>query len=226
MSTTDPDARWWNSNRTRRTLAYALAAMGIIAAFVGGAGMPALGVAEPLWVPEAAVIACLVAAIPLLVGSALLHAFGVDDTAQPTRFFSWALPLYFVAMGAGSLIGAAQLPYGLSGGEVVFVLFIIGGILAIVIIELWRHRSQRTARVERRATHGGLKVMGTVTRAKSYSVDYQAVTRVTVRFTDNEGNQRWTKQRMYGNIRKGARVQVQYSPADLGRRGAVVVTPR
>jgi len=222
MSMTDPDARWWNTNRTRRRAAYVLVALGIVAAFLGGAGMSGLGSTESFWMPEAVIIVCLFAAIPLLVGGTLLQAFGVDDKQQNARVLSWGLPLYFVAMGAGSLIGVSRLPYGLGGAEVVFVLFIVGGAGAIAGIEIWRRRSLRTARVQRRAK-SGVNAMGTVTRAKSYSVNYQAVTRVTVRFTDTDGRPRWTKQTVAGNIRKGARVQVQYSPADLGRRGAVVV---
>ncbi|WP_132827670.1 DUF3592 domain-containing protein [Mycobacteroides abscessus] len=163
-------------------------------------------------------------AIPLLAGGSLLHAFGVDGDTRSSRFVVWSLPLYFVANGAGSILGEYQSGMSWNPGFAVFPMFVAGGIIAIVVIELVRRHSRASATLRSRVERGGVTARGTVTRARTYSVNYATVTRVTVQFTDTTGQTRWTRQRIPGQVTKGTRLKVRYSPDDLDRKDAVVVS--
>ncbi|MDV3130352.1 hypothetical protein M1247_35985 [Mycobacterium sp. 21AC1] len=226
MSLIDPDTRWWRANRTRGVAAHVLMTLGIVGGFVGSWGMVGVGTDNAIWVPQGVAIACIFVAIPLLVGGGLLHAFGVDDDTGSSRVVAWALPLYFVATGTGSILGVYQSGMAWNLGFVVFPVFVAGGIIAIVVIELVRRRSRAAAQLRDRVERSGVTTRGTVTRARSYSVNYANVTRVTVRFTDASGQTRWTRQRIPGKVTKGSQLRVRYSPDDLHQKAAVVVSRR
>lgn len=224
MSLVDPDTRWWRKSRTRSIAAHVLTTLGIVGGFVGSWGMPGMGADDGTWVPQGVALACVFVGIPLLVGGGLLHAFGVDDDTQKSRFVLWSLPLYFIASGTGAILGVYQADMAWNEGFVVFPVFVAGGIAAIVVIELVRRRSQVATHLRTRVERSGVTTCGTVTRARTYSVNYDTVTRVTVRFTDIAGQTRWTRQAVSGEVTKGSQLKVRYSPDDLDRKAAVVVS--
>lgn len=224
MSLINPDSRWWRTNRTRGFAAYLLIVAGLAACFVGSWGMLGIGTPHATWVPQGVSVVCLMAPIPLILAGAFMYAFGVDDSASTPRLIGWALPLYFIVNGIGSILGVRQAGIAWSAGLLVFPLFIVGGVVAIGVMELVRRRSRAAARLRARVARDGVTARGVVTRAKSYSVNYSPVTRVTVRFTDTTGQTRWARQTIAGNVTEGATVTVRYSPEDLGRRAAVTVS--
>lgn len=226
MSLVDPDTRWWRTNRTRSITAHLLATLGVVAGFVGSWGMLGMGTDGASQVPQGVALACIFAGIPLLVGGGLLQAFGVDGSTGGPRNMAWSLPLYFIASGAGSILGIYQAGMAWNAGFVVFPLFIAGGIIAIVVIELVRRRSRTAAQLRDRVGRSGVTTSGTVTRARPYSVNYRSVTRVTVRFTDIAGQTRWARQSVPGEVSKGANLKVRYSPNELDRKAGVVVSRR
>jgi len=123
-------------------------ARGIVASFIGSWGMSGM-TAEPAgWVSEGVAIACFCAAIPLPVGGGLIYAFGVDGDVRQPRMVVWSLPLYFTASGVGGLLGAHE-TFGEINlwGHAIFAVFILGGIVAIIVIEALRRRSQSASMV-------------------------------------------------------------------------------
>lgn len=222
MSLTNPDTRWWRTNTTRRTIAYLCIVLGILGAFVGSWRVLGLEAALENPTPDAVGLIGIFASIPLIVGGGLLYGFGVDDASQ-SRLVLWSLPLYFIATGSGLLLGSTQSSSPVGTLRVMSTVFLVGGIVAIVVIEIVRRRSRAAAQVRARVDQRGVTTRGVVTRAMSYTLNYQPVTRVTVRFADQNGQTRWTKQRLHGNVAEGTQVTVRYSPEDLGRKGAVLV---
>jgi len=226
VSLVDPDTRWWRTNQTRILGTNLLMVLGLGTCFVGSWGMLGLGADGAVWVPEGVALACIIASLPVLIGGALLRAFLVDGDAGESRMVRWALPLYFIANGTGALLGEDQTQVQWNAGIMVSPLFIAGGIVAILVIELVRRHSRAAAQVRDRVERSGVTTSGTVTRAKSYSLNYHLVTRVTVRFTDRNGQERWAGQTVAGEATTGDVLKVRYSPADLGRKAAVVVSRR
>ncbi|WP_143132811.1 hypothetical protein [Brucella cytisi] len=220
----DPDTRWWRKNRTRRIAAYLCIALGIVAGFVGSWGMFGMGMDDDaVWVPQGVALAGIITSIPLIVGGSLIYGFGVDEEGPTSRMVIWSLPVYFIANGTGSILGAYQAFGGLDVGHAIFVIFIVGGIVAVLLIEVLRRRSHLASRLRERVERSGVTTSGIVTRAKSYSLNYRPVTRVTVRFTDTNGQPRWASQTVSGNISKGSQLKVRYLPGELSRKAAVTV---
>lgn len=223
MSLIDPDTRWWRKNSSLKAAAHLSAALGLAAGFVGSWGIPGAGTAHAASAPQGLVLACAVASIPLIVGGGLLHGFCVDGDSGDSLMVRWSLPLYFVASGTGFLLGIRRTGEDWTPGSTVFPVFVVGGVAAIGVIELVRHRSREAARVRERVELGGVSTSGVVTRARPYSLNHRPVTRVTVRFTDTAGLTRWVDRTLPGEVTRGAPVKVRYSPNDLGRKGGVVV---
>ena len=224
MSLIDPDTRWWRRSGTGRTIAYLCIALGVCCAFVGSWGMFGLAGQRVVLVPVGIALVGVTAAIPLLVGGTLIYAFLVGESTSRSRVVSWSIPSYFIATGAGGVLGAYESGTGFNAGSVAFVVLIVGGTVAIVVVETLRRRSRAASIVRKRAEQHGVATRGTVTRAQNYLVNYQLVTRVTVRFTDADGKTRWARQTIPGNITTGSQVNLRYSPDDLGSKAAVIVS--
>lgn len=245
MTLVDPDSRWWRSNRARSLLAHAMAMLGVLLAFVGNAtlfgqlgtqvdllrGAGETGETASAVVGVVGVVSMFVA-IPLVVGGLLVHSFLVDGDGDLPLLLRWALPLYFIASGLGMLTAALITALGpsprsaASGTAVNYalaVVFTVGGLIAIIAIEIHRARRQSTATASLRTQRQGVRARAVVTRAKSYTLNYQPVTRVTVSFTDRDGRIRYARDTVPGTIAVGRPLTVRYSPADLGRRGGVVI---
>lgn len=220
MSRVDPQSRWWNKDSTRKIAAYVCWIVAILFAFVGMWSMM-LGEGSPL--PLGVGLLGSFLPIPMLIGGTFLLAFGTEKELD-TRFIVWPLALYFVASGIGALVGSAMSPRGFETANLWFLLFILGGIVTILIFETVRLRSSQKTDLQSRVRRSGATTSGVVTRARSYSVNYQPVTKVTVRFADTEGRTRWTSTTMPGNVSTGERMRVQYLQDDPGRRGAVVLS--
>jgi len=117
MSLIDPDTLWWRRNGTRRAVAYLCIALGIVAGFIGAWQGMSMGTERASWIPPGVALVCLFAGIPLLVGGSLIYAFGVDGDGEQLRAVLWLLPLYFIAIGAGSILDAYQTLGGSMPGE-------------------------------------------------------------------------------------------------------------
>jgi len=221
MSLTDPTTRWWNRDSTRRAAAYVCWIVGIGLAFYsswtlwGTAGT--LASSTPTWVT----VACAMLPIPLLIAGAFLYQFSIDSDQSSGRALTFPLALYFIAIGLGGLFGQAD---GNVALVVMNTLFIAGGAIAIVVAEFATRRSTSNAQLRDRVERSGVTTRGRVTRARSYSLNYQNVTRVTVEFTDTDGQKRWASQTVGGEVRTGTLLNVRYSPSDLGRKAAVVIS--
>ncbi|MGY5765405.1 hypothetical protein ACXET9_09395 [Brachybacterium sp. DNPG3] len=246
MSLVDPDSRWWRSNLVRSMLAQTMAIIGVALAYLGNATM--LGQWQSLGIGDLGLghlgetivravgilgLVGLFVSIPLVVGGTLLHGFLVDGDGPQPVLLRWSLPGYFIASGLGQLTGAiltALSPSAYGGGQVTMyimaVVFCVGGVVAIIVMERVRARSAATAHASARTKKQGVTARGTVTRAKSYTRNEVAVTRVTVRFTDGDGQTRYHRETLLGNLSVGRPVTVRYSPVDLGRRGAVIIEER
>lgn len=223
MSLIDPSTHWWNTDRARRVAARLCWAVSMCACFVVGWGfIDAAGPADegqPLWLIP---VLFPLALILLIVGAFLHFAAEPGDRSEEFNPRVIFLPLagMFFFQGVGSIARALT-----GGGDVptLSAIFAGAGLVAAVLIEVisrWvetvrarRHRVERT----------GIRTKGTVTRARGYFLNHSQVTRVTVQFTDADGRDRWASQTVGGKVRVGARLAVQYAPAELGRRGGVIL---
>ncbi|MGJ0203972.1 hypothetical protein [Leucobacter sp. gxy201] len=219
MSLIDPQSRWWNRDSTRRTLAYALIALSLVTAAVS---MFHVMAGEASLLPEWCVFLTILP-LPLLLGGAFLIAFGTPDDVD-SRYVVWPLGGLFIALGVGAVAGGAVSPDGLEWWHLQFVVFAVGGVIAIIVSILLRRRSQRNDAVRKSAARSRIVATGVVTRARSYSINYQRVTKVTVKFTDREGNTRWSSDTIAGEITTGQRMRVQYAPDQLGNKAAVILS--
>lgn len=223
MSLINPESRWWNRDRTRRIAGIVVLVIAVLLALIS---TPMLVLSGDVSVPMGITIAGSVLPIPLTIGAMFLIASGSDDI-YGGRMVGIPLAALFIAMGAGFLIADGyaathDLPRSLAI-SVQGWLFVIGGLLVIAGVEVFRKRSAERTAVEARVSRGGVRTTGVVTRAFNYSEDYRPVARVTVQFADSDGNQRWAKATVGGPLKKGTRVPVRYLPDELGRRGAVVI---
>ncbi|MBM7367788.1 hypothetical protein [Gordonia hydrophobica] len=223
MSLVNPESRWWNRDSTRRISGCLFYIVSVVLAFVGSVSMGMQGTSPlPLW---ASLVGNFLP-IPLIVLGTFLVSFGTVGGFD-SRLFVWAMAMYFIAIGTGSLIGGTQASNPSSGDVVTAVMFglmIGGGVAAILIYEALRLRSTRKAALRAIVERDGTVVNGVVTRARPYSVNYQQVTRVTVQFTDAEGQTRWSSASIGGAVSKGQSVKVTFSQQHLGRRGAVILS--
>lgn len=221
MSLINPESRWWNRDATRKGTAYVLWTAAITLALFGTWGLTA-GEESP--VPVWLGILGAFLPIPLIVGGSFLISFGTVDGFD-SRTFVWVLALYFIATGAGALIGEAMSSRPtIVHGDVTFAVFIVGGVLAILVYEWLRLRSRRATALREAVQRIGVDTSGTVTRARHYWLNHRSVTKVTVQFTDSDGRKRWSSTSVEGTVNQGQSVRVRYSQEHLRRSGAVIVT--
>lgn len=220
MSLINPESRWWNRDSTRRCAAYLLWTTSIALALIGAWSMM-LQDDSPL--PEWIGILGAILPIPLLIGGSFLLSFGTVDGFDGRKFV-WVMALYFIAIGIGSLVGDAMSEHPVGGSSAVFIVFIVGGVVAVLASEGWRLRSRRIDALRATVHRSGTVTSGVVTRARHYSLNYRPVTRVTAQFSDGEGSTRWSTASVDGTVNKGESVRVQYSQKHLGRRGAVILS--
>lgn len=211
MSLTDPDRHWWRTNATRRAVAHVCVALGVIAGFIGPYGIFSTMDGDTGGVSQPVALVCTIAAIPLLVGGSLLRAFGVDGGASASRITTWSIPLYFTATGLGAVFGVRSTGAPMNAHHAVFVVFAIGGVIAIIVMEVLRLRSRSAAAMRDRIERHGVTARGIVTRSTSYSRNHR-------------GRPRWTRATIPGSHANGAAVTVRYSPTDRGNAAAVIVT--
>ncbi|MFC0672989.1 hypothetical protein [Brachybacterium hainanense] len=221
MSLIDPGTRWWNRDRVRRGAAVLCWALADVLAFAGTwGGLAGQASPLPLWFS----LMGSFLPIPMIVGAMFLFTSGIAEPARAdARIIVIPLSAYFIATGLGSLLGGWMSPQGLSGMHAVFVVFVLGGILAIVLAQVLRRRARRAQAVREHVERSGIVTTGVITRARGMSVNYQEVTRVIVRFTDAEGRSRWARARVAGTVQEGRRVRLKYAPEHLGSRAGVVL---
>ncbi|BDZ37570.1 hypothetical protein [Microbacterium suwonense] len=219
MSLVDPQSRWWNRDSTRRRLAYVCYTLSFVLAAVSmGHVMAGEASVLPDWVSF-----ITIAPLPLMLAGSFLIAFGTTGDMD-SRFIVWPLAGLFIALGAGAVAGGAVSPGGLKWWHLQFVVFAAGGVVAIIVSILLRRRAQRNDAVRKVAERSRVVATGVVTRARGYSVNYRRVTKVTVKFTDQDGNTRWSSDTIAGEITTGQRMRVQYAPDHLGNKAAVILT--
>ncbi|WP_181276358.1 hypothetical protein [Brevibacterium oceani] len=222
MSLVDPGTLWWNKYGIRRAGAWACWVLAVVAAFVGS-WITWVGDATPLPLPMWVELTGSIIPLPLLLLGEFLWIIGTGRGDFDIRAIFMPIAAYFAALGLGGVLGRYQSSEQI---EVTYAVFALGGLLALVIIEILvrRHRSAEALRtwVER----NGTVTTGRVTRARTYSSNYRPMTRVTVKFVDSEARERWASQSVPGEFSTNSRLQVRYSQADLGRRAAVLITRR
>lgn len=219
MSLVDPESRWWNRDSTRRILASVLFGLSFVTAAVSMAHVMA---GEASVLPEWFVF-LVIPPLPLLLGGSFLIAFGTPDEVD-SRYVVWPLAGQFIAMGVGAVFGGAVSPGGLEWWHLQFVAFAVAGIVAIIVSIPLRRRAQRNEALQQRVARSGVTTTGVVTRARGYSMNYQRVTKVTVKFTDQQGNSRWASDTIAGEATTGQRMQVRYLPDRLRYRAAVSIS--
>lgn len=218
MSLVAPDTRWWNRSAIRRIGARVCWIVAVGGAFLGSWSLFAGGDAL---MPFTLGMVGVFAAIPLIVLGMFLFLLSTNDEAFEPRSIFTPLAAYFVANGAGGAIGQHQLDGKL---PVLSIIFVLAGLAAIGLVEVFRRRSRSDQQLRSAVERDGAETTGHVTRARSYSIDYRQVTRVTVKFIDAAGRELWTSQSVPGVLTVGAQVRVRYSPSELGRRAAMAIS--
>lgn len=219
MSLIDPSSRWWNRGSTRRGAAYLCWTVAILSTGFGAWDMGgAVGST-----PAALSLIASTVSIPLLILGGFLYQFGVDSEDFDGRAVFLPLAAYFVAWGIGMAGGQWEREGSLSWLGLIFA---IAGVIALLSAEVIVRKARDGAHLRARVQRSGVLAEGRVTRTHRYSLNYQDVTRVTIRFTDSAGQTRWTSQTVSGNLKTGDTVRLKYSQADLGRRSAVVIIGR
>ncbi len=219
MSLIDPSSRWWNRGSTRRGAAYLCWVVAVLFAAFGAWDLGA-AVGSP---PSVSSIIASTVSIPLLILGGFLYQFGVDSEDVDGRTVFMPLAAYFVALGIGMTGGQWQREASLSWLGLVFA---IAGVVALLSAEVLVRKARDGARLRARVERSGTIAEGRVTRTHRFSLNYQDVTRVTIRFTDAQGQTRWISQTVSGSLKTGDAVRLKYSQADLGRRSAVIVIGR
>jgi hypothetical protein len=158
----------------------------------------------------------------LLLGC-FLYAFSQDSNEFNSRALFIPLAAIFVAYGVGAVAGQHTLDGTWSA---VGIIFILCGAIAIAATELIVRKVDSDEQLHNRVERLGVSTNGRVTRVRSYSLNHQAVTHVTVKFTDSTGQTRWASTTVEGTVGKGAMLRVKYSSPDLGRNAAVIVSRR
>ena len=223
MSLIDPSTRWWNRPRVRRNLAWTCWVVLMPAAFAAGwvFGME-FDIGYQATFELGGIIAILlVLLVLLLLAGAFLDILSKDSEAD-FNFRAISLPLagMFLFQGLGHLAYNASHGLALDSTAVGFaVVGALGGLGAEIIIR----KLQGNEALRQKVRRSGIVTQGTVTGARGYSENYTSVTRVTVSFIDHEQRKRWVSQTVGGTVRVGKKMTVRYSPADLGRRGGVVI---
>lgn len=222
MSLVDPQSRWWNGDATRWRAAYVCWALAIVLTLVGMWSVMA-GEVSPL--PVWFVLVSSLLPVPLLIGGTFLIVFGTADRDDlDARIIVVPMAAYFVANGSGALVGGSMSPRGVHAGHGAFVVFIIGGVTAIIVAEMLRRRALRNESLQGHVEREGIVTTGVVTRARRYSLNYHPVTRVTVKFTDTQDRDRWVSDTIDGPVTTGEALRVQYLPGHLGRKAAVALS--
>ncbi|MFF2654048.1 hypothetical protein [Streptomyces sp. NPDC058045] len=210
MSLVDPASRWWNRDANRRGAAYTCWTVAVLLALVGMWSTMAAGVSPlPMWFG----VASAVLPIPLLLGGMFLIGFASAhrDGLDP-RYLVVPLASYFIANGTGALLGGYQSEHGLEGGHAVFAVFLAGGIAAIAVSGLLRRHSRARASLRELVGRSGVVTTGVVTRARGSLLNHRPATRVTVKFTDTRGRDRWATDTIAGTVHTGEKLRVHYAP--------------
>lgn len=137
----------------------------------------------------------------LLAAAALLAVAGVF--VHPVLSLRVAL-LPFAAFVAAVGLGA--------GSYATVALALVGA----VAIELAHNRLRAAADQRRRLRHDGVVTTGTVAKAWRYYVGAVPMTRVTVQYADDSGQQWHGRTSADGVVPAGARVRLRYLPEDPG----------
>lgn len=226
MSLINPSSRWWNRPRPRKTAAWTCVAVGALLIFVASwffslelAGV-ASGSGSGAGAPAQVGISAGLLGFGLIMGGVFVRAFGPGSDDMGAREIGHPIALVFVAMGAGSVSSSL---YAGFRPDVVSIVFLIGGLIAVVVIEVFVRRVSGRRRLEAEVLRRGISVESVVTSVWNYNENYVAVTRVTMRFVDNEGRPRWHKATMTGKVREGERIGVRYLPGAVNKRGGVMV---
>ncbi len=220
MSLVNPSSRWWNRPRPRKTVAWCCMAVGGLLVFVASwiFSLELEGVASG-------------ASVGVGVGTGLLgfalvmvgmfgRALGPGSDDMDAREIGNPIALLFVAMGAGAV--AASISVG-SAPRVDSVVFLAAGLIAVAVIEVFVRRGSGKRRLEAETLRRGISVESVVTNVWNYNENYLTVTRVTMRFVDREGRQRWHKTTMSGKVTVGERIGLRYLPGSESKRGGVMV---
>lgn len=221
MTMIDPQSRWWNNDSVRWALGLTLIFLSFVCTFFGMCQVLSEGaLALPTWFMILAIVS-----LPVLLAGTFTIAFGTADSEKKDEKL-WPGPLayYFIFLGSGALVGGYFSPHGLQLMHIQFALFIVGGVATNLIASLWRRRSREAQQIQTRLEREGVTATGTITRCRSYSVNYSTMTKVTVKFTDSEGNNRWVSESIYGDAKVGQRMKVRYLQSELGRKGSVEIT--
>lgn len=221
MSLVNPLNRWWNRTSVRRALGWACWGIGAIAAAVASLAFAietdfTTSTSVPAWLSAVGMIVAMAG----LLGGIFLHAIASGPADMDPRLISHPIAVMFL------IFGVVPIGYGLIEGRpasITFIVFAVVGVLALVIAEIVIRRGVDARRIRTAVQRGGTRTSGVVTRATGYQHDYSMVTKVTVRFVDGDGRERWASETLAGTFAVGARVGVRYLPRALGRRGAVII---
>lgn len=224
MSLVNPLNHWWNRKPVRRALGWACWVLAAVAVAAASAGVAleldfSTGLTAPTWVIPVGMVVGMLG----MLGGIFLHIAGRDGEDMDFRIISHPIGAMFLIMGA------VPTGYSLAAGQPVdltFLIFAIAAVVALVLAEILIRRSDANNRIRAAVRRDGVRALGTVMRATVYQQDYSTVTRVTVRFTDQQGDERWTAGTLGGKVGVGGRVHVRYLPSALGRRAGVVIEPR
>jgi hypothetical protein len=213
MSTTDPDARAARVGAVLRPVALAGIAVGILCG-------PVIAIYD--WAFPASIAN---GAIPFLlfvfvsVGAGLL-AYYVPGKRSPL-----AIAAYIVAyVGGLFLVMSSSLPFNPSDATALRNSFIGVGVVyavAILLVVLYIQRDINA----KETNANGVSTTGTITAAGvDGMVNYVQHQRLTIKFTDDKGVERWIKVgRTGGGYSVGDTLPLRYNPKYPGRKRAIVI---
>ena len=223
MSLVNPLNRWWNRKPVRRGLAWACWALAAITVAAGAAGTAIeLDVTTSLSAPPWLIPVGLVGGMVGLLGGMFLLMIGREGEDVDARIITHPLGVLFFIMGA------VPTGYALAAGapvDLTFLFFAILSVIELVVAEILIRRAAANKRIRQAVSRGGVRTRGTVVRSTTYEQDYTTVSRVTVKFTDGDGNERWATGTLVGKVSAGRGVAVRYLPSALGSRAGVVIEP-
>lgn len=144
-----------------------------------------------------------------------------ESSALPRLPGSWLAGAGLGAIAAGALTPGYGLAPALWG-----LLMLAGGVtLFLSPVLLTQHRARKARRHSRtRAT--GVRTQATVTEVRTFYREHLARYRVTMRFTDQQGDQRWFTQTAAAGsrgIETGQKLPLHYDPVRPGKTRTLVI---
>ncbi len=171
-----------------------------------------------------------ISAVSLTIGAGLILTGGLFQACGAGAGGGWRIrilpvPLaaFFIGLGLGGLLHAL-IHDGPARSESLIALY--GAALCLLVAEGLHRRQRRIDLMLHEVIRDGIRTEGRIVQLSRFRVNEEPMSRVTVRFTGQDGRQHCASDTISGHAVLGQKVDIRYLPSRLNLRRGVVIARR